>query len=579
MWIMISLKGDIMKKKIIVLLLAVTCLIGIKGVKADVVNLRTEYIDNLYHLHYRNGVFWSYGRIPFRYMNGQLSYCVQPDNMINTDTYYTYDDFSVLGYSEEEKKQMELIAYYGYMYPGHESLNYYLATQELIWLFSPDDFVFWDYDGEEYGEQLDVSNEKNEIMRLVNNHNKKPSFYKDIIEVESDSVTLVDDNNVLDNYNIEGNLNIVRDGNKITISSNNIGEYNIKFKKRRELSNRTIAYNNESIWTQKMASFGEPEIEEFDIKLIFNKVNVLINKKDLDTNELIKDENNIIKIKNINSNEYLKINDKEELEFNLGIINISLKEGKYKIEEINSSINYSLNKEGLSFEITSDNLIKKEIDFYNKKTEGKIKITKVDEDNNYLDGTVFEIYDKNNNVVDTIETKNGIAESRVLPLGEYKLLEKKSTYGYEKDDKFYNIDITYEGKEKEIVEKQVEIVNKKILCEIVFISSSNENIIDSSFSIYDTNNNLIYEGKTNGSSASISLPYGDYILKEIEVPNGYKLNNKEINFSVNDNSCSSRFVIDNEKVNMPITTSSSNISYLILLLVNIANYALYKKNY
>ena len=73
---------------------------------------------------------------------------------------------------------MELISYYGYGYPGHDSLKYYMATQELIWLYS-DDYVKW---MDKYstngtlGNQINIDNEKNEILRLVNNHNKLPSF-------------------------------------------------------------------------------------------------------------------------------------------------------------------------------------------------------------------------------------------------------------------------------------------------------------------------------------------------------------------------------------------------------------------
>lgn len=60
-------------------------------------------------------------------------------------------------------KKMELIAYYGYEYPGHNNLKkYYMATQELIWLFS-EDTVVWKQNRDFSSETLNVEGEK---MRL-----------------------------------------------------------------------------------------------------------------------------------------------------------------------------------------------------------------------------------------------------------------------------------------------------------------------------------------------------------------------------------------------------------------------------
>ena len=55
------------------------------------------------------------GLIMFRYANDKLVYCIQPDVRISTSEYILYD-FSRSGYSEEDRKNMELISYYGYRY-------------------------------------------------------------------------------------------------------------------------------------------------------------------------------------------------------------------------------------------------------------------------------------------------------------------------------------------------------------------------------------------------------------------------------------------------------------------------------
>ena len=94
-----------MKKYFKVILLIVIFTFGIKGVKADTVTMSTSYIDNVWSFHYRNGSMWSYGQLPFRYVDGKLVYCLQPDVRISTSEYILYD-FSRSGYSEEDRKNM-----------------------------------------------------------------------------------------------------------------------------------------------------------------------------------------------------------------------------------------------------------------------------------------------------------------------------------------------------------------------------------------------------------------------------------------------------------------------------------------
>ena len=467
----------------LIIILTTVFVFGIKGVKADSVNVVKEYVDNVWSFHYRNGSMWTFGNLQKDYADGTLVYCIQPDASLNTSDYYSYDNFDITGYSEYDKNQMELISYYGYGYPEHDSLRYFMATQELLWLFSPDEWITWNTSEYNDGENIDISYEKNEIMRLVNNHNKKPSFYQEEIVSEIDSISLYDENGVLDNYDIEvdENLSYERDGNRITFYSDKKGKFNVRFTKKRYLSSRTLAFNNEDIWTQKLALFGEPYFEDFSITLDY-KVN--------------------------------------------GIINI-----------------YKQNEEG-----------------------------------EYLSGVKFDIYDEEENIVDEVETIDGIASSKELELGNYKVKEVENIYGYEPNDTIYEVNLSYNDQDASIVIENLYVINNRIKCEIVLITTSDEENLDTEFNIYDKDMNLIYSGETINGRAEISLPYGDYILKEIGVPDGYLLNEEEIKFSVNDITCASNFRIDNEKVYMPDTTTSSNISYLILFIINLTSYAYYKKN-
>ena len=95
------------------------------------------------------------------------------------------------------------------------------------------------------------------------------------------------------------------------------------------------------------------------------------------------------------------------------------------------------------------------VEWENTAITGQIQITKTSEDYNSMNGwpagtpipgTVFEIYDKANNLVDTIRSdKNGLASSRPLPLGRYKVVESQSAEFYGLDKTPIEAEIEFSG--------------------------------------------------------------------------------------------------------------------------------------
>jgi len=467
------------------LCLGIITIFGIKGaevVYADIgdhVNITKYEIENVWGYHYKNGEMWGYVNLPYRYADGKLVYCIEPDIRITTNDYITYD-FKRSGYSEETRKQMELVSYYGYKYDGHDSLKYYIATQDLLWrFFGYTDDIRWTTGGE-YGEEIDISVEKNEILNLINKHNVLPDFNNSINEVNvNESIELVDNNYVLNNYDLEyeGDIEVIKDDNRLIITPKKQGEYIINFIHKKNYDTNTYLYDNFNTSTQSLAIFGAPELINGSIKIISNKIEVDFSKRDEETKEIIMDLGNKIKIKNLDDNTYTDI-----YEFNDGKLSLSLREGNYLIEEVSSSYSYSIN-EGLEFTISKDDTYK-EIDFF----------------------------------------------------------------------------------------------NKKVKCEITIFSISGDIKLDSDYEIYDLEGNLIHKGRTTNGEERIQLEYGSYIIKEISVPNGYKLNENEINLEVNDKSCASRVTFNNDKVIMPVTSKESSLVYFIIIILDIVGYAFVKKN-
>ena len=358
----------------IVLCLSIMFIFGIKGVKANVgdhVTLIRQDIDGVWAYHYRNGSMWSYGQLPFRYINNKFAYCIQPDVRISTNDYIIYD-FNRSGYSEEARRQMELISYYGYKYDNHNDIKYYIATQGLIWRLSPDEEIRWTTGGE-YGTPIDITKEKNEILSLISKHNVLPEFNNSINELKvNERKEFIDNNGVLNNYDLEypDDLEVIREDNKLIITPKKEGEFSINFIHKKNYDSGTFLYDNFNTLTQSVAIFGAPTLVNGSMKNNAKNTKVNIYKKDKDTKELIYDKGIVIKINDLDNDTYLG-----EYEFIDGVINIELPLGKYKIEEISTCDGYKLN-EGLEFEITNQDNI--DLDFYNEKVIMPVTSTKKD---------------------------------------------------------------------------------------------------------------------------------------------------------------------------------------------------------
>ena len=97
-----------------------------------------------------------------------------------------------------------------------------------------------------------------------------------------------------------------------------------------------------------------------------------------------------------------------------------------------------------------------EVEWENTPITGQIQITKTSADYNSVNGwpagtpipgTEFEIYNaRTGNLVDTIQTdKNGVASSRPLPLGRYKIVESKAADFYGLDKTPIEVEIEFAG--------------------------------------------------------------------------------------------------------------------------------------
>ncbi|PFR39939.1 MSCRAMM family protein [Bacillus cereus] len=166
---------------------------------------------------------------------------------------------------------------------------------------------------------------------------------------------------------------------------------------------------------------------------------------------------------------------------------------------------------------------------WNKPSTGKVKIKKVDSnnDNKKLVGAKFKIEDLNGKIVGELVTnEEGEVISKDLPIGNYTLVEVEAPKGYEllKDKITVKIE-----KDAEV---EIKIGNKKLPNPMgkmklvkVDISDKNKKLAGAKFHIEDAKGKVVGELITDekGEMISKDLPIGNYTLVEIEAPKGYEL--------------------------------------------------------
>jgi len=149
-----------------------------------------------------------------------------------------------------------------------------------------------------------------------------------------------------------------------------------------------------------------------------------------------------------------------------------------------------------------------------------------------LAGAVFEIRTAGGNLVDTITTDaQGRANSRQLPLGEYRVTERTAPPGFIRDTNVYTANLVYGNQDVAIVYADVDIPQQPQQGRID-IRKTNVNpalgdysLSGAIFDILDADGNVIDTVTTNvqGEAQSRLLRLGSYTVRERTAPYGFVL--------------------------------------------------------
>ena len=177
---------------------------------------------------------------------------------------------------------------------------------------------------------------------------------------------------------------------------------------------------------------------------------------------------------------------------------------KYTVVESKTLSNYVLNETPQTVTLTEDQIT--DITFENELIKGYIKIIKTSKEDNQYNGDTkgtrlanakFEVYDEDNNLVDTLITdENGEAITKELLKGKYKILEVESPDYYVLTETVFDTEIV---KHQEIVNVEIENDNVDIDVEVTkkgFVETQSKDSIYYDFSNIHNNSNIAIDNFT-----------------------------------------------------------------------------------
>ena len=201
--------------------------------------------------------------------------------------------------------------------------------------------------------------------------------------------------------------------------------------------------------------------------------------------------------------------------------------GEYYVKEKNPPKGFELNKDSTNITLNNDQLIT----VYETPVKGKLQIHKTyDNDKKAESGAVFEIYDSKNQLVDTITTgSDGMATSKELPYGSYRLHQTKGTDGFSKiPDMIKVIDgsiKTYQIEANNPREAAAISISKtKVITDTQTSTNTERPEAGAKFEIIRKSDQKVVETLTtdeNGYASSRQLDPGTYTVHQIKGSDNY----------------------------------------------------------
>lgn len=356
--------------------------------------------------------------------NNSFVYCIEPFLLVdeNETNYITYES-DLSGYkdlTEEQKRKVSLIAYYGYGYKDRMTKKWYAVTQLLIWrVVDPDsEFYFTDTSN---GEKISkYGGEMNDILSDVYDHDLKPSFIKDY-EINYGEDLVINKFNI--DYDIVTDKSYTMNGNNLVFSQIE-DDSSFVFERKKDRTRNVTIYDGPN--SQDLLRAGN---------VIDNKytINVKVNSGDI-TLDIRKDDSTIYNNSNF-SNTCYEISRGEDIidnvctsDDNLIYKTNKLGYGEYSIKQVSPGVGYEVDNNVHNVIVDgSEQLI-----LENKLIKNKIELTKyycINEDCLYEENAIFNIYN-NDLLVGSITTNSEGYGYIEVGIGEYTIIQEYGLDNY-----------------------------------------------------------------------------------------------------------------------------------------------------
>ena len=588
---------DEMKKIIYIVVIVVMCFICCSN--ANAMSGRLDKIDMIYKTYNTNGTNTYTRNSSYRlFIDDKLTYCITPGVLFKEGEGY-YESNNYNGISEDDINKMKLISYYGYGFKSHDSIEYYLATQDLI-------HNVLGYSTKYNDGTYNVDNYKQNIINLVNRHNINPDIDDDIYVIPDTEEYFVDSNSSLGEFEIEHSSNITYgiDANRLVVRLMDDNDGYIKFYKGNDKETKyylkdgaqttaTFGIKKELRKTIRVHKADVGKIDVYDLNratfepiygtkysLLDSNFNVLETKttdknghltfdnyynydtyyveeisvigyqknqdkfmiqldSDLSTARFFHGNMGSITIKNIDKYGNV-LNGTFEIKNEYGneTDGIDLYTGNYYIRQLSAEENYLYDDITYNISITKEKLYQ-ELLVINYLKDGSITIKNIDDAGNVLKGT-FEVSNNDKTFTDL----------KKLEPGKYYIKQLTAHKGYYIDNNIYEVEITRKNLNQEIT-----IVNKLIKgsIEVKIVGEDNKEL-NSEYIIYDKDKNKV--GNT------MLLP-GKYYIEQTKTEDGYYIDEKTYEIEITLEDLNKELTIINNKI-VPIIPKTSSNDYSVI---------------
>ena len=224
--------------------------------------------------------------------------------------------------------------------------------------------------------------------------------------------------------------------------------------------------------------------------------------------------------------------------------------GEYSITEIAPPVGYTIDPNTYTVNVSGHTAAGEEVAFIAKNYQTKVKLSKVDEKENRLEGAEFSIFDaegkqavkfKKEGSVYTYSEDGGVtaitagnAEIVGLPVGSYILRENKAPEKYiPMEDMRFHV-------RADLYDKALELTVENLPHEkgvaVLKESPDGTRLRGAVFTLYK-DDSVIKEVTTDNAGVALftGLTPGRYYIKETAAPEGYKLSDKKFDFTIDSN--------------------------------------------